>query len=175
LRKRKWKILSIKNFVTKHVFGYQQTTSEEVTSSRAAENQIKTPSTKQHRQSDRDISDDDDDDNDDDDNDDDDQTFLGSWRKIGKSEKEKPTIKPANGQINEKTTEQEDKRTKERTTKRDHERAKNKMREELFGSKPEVGTIWKFISSLENLSLCASDLNVVVFCCLLPWLRQLWR
>merc|ERR1712212_713019 len=121
------------------------------------------------------MGDDNDDDNDDEDNDDNDQTFLGSWRKMGKPEKEKLKFKPANGQINEKITEQEDKRTKERITKRDHERAKNKMREELFGSKPEVGTIWKFISSLENLSLCASDLNVVVFCCLLPWLRQLWR
>jgi len=162
LRKRKWKIGAIKKFIDQHVFGYRQKKSEEVTSSRAAEMQTKTPSTNEHRISHSNI-----DDNEDDD--DDDQLRAKSRGMNGRT---KEKIKD---RTNERGMKGVNGIASERANGRASERAKDKMREELFGSAPEAGIFLKFISSLEKFSLCASDLNVVVFFFLLPWLRQLWR
>jgi len=166
LRKRKWKIGAIKKFIDQHVFGYRQKKSEEVTSSRAAEMQTKTPSTNEHRISRSNI--------DDNEDDDDDDKLRAKSRGMNGRTKEK---------IKDRTNERGTKgvnriaseRANGRASERANERAKDKMREELFGSAPEAGIFLKFISSLEKFSLCALDLNVVVFFFLLPWLRQLWR
>jgi len=162
LRKRKWKIGAIKKFIDQHVFGYRQKKSEEVTSSRAAEMQTKTPSTNEHRISHSNI--------DDNEDDDDDDKLRAKSRGMNGRTKEK--IKD---RTNERGTKGVNGIASERANGRASERAKDKMREELFGSAPEAGIFLKFISSLEKFSLCASDLNVVVFFFLLPWLRQLWR
>jgi len=124
--------------------------------------QTKTPSTNEHRISHSNI--------DDNEDDDDDDKLRAKSRGMNGRTKEK--IKD---RTNERGTKGVNGIASERANGRASERAKDKMREELFGSAPEAGIFLKFISSLEKFSLCASDLNVVVFFFLLPWLRQLWR
>jgi len=168
LRKRKWKIGAIKNFINAHLFGYGQMISEEVTSSRAAEKySSKPPSSKeQHRKDKNDDDDDDDDDDKDavkkDDDDDDGKHKAKSWRKTGKS-----TEKMKNGG---KTNEQHLYRSSLA------DRAEERMPERLLEySSYEPSLLLKIVWGLEQFSLSASDLNVVVFFFLLPWFRQLWR
>jgi len=149
LRKRKWKIGAIKNFVHAHIFGYGETITEEVTSSRAAEKfSTKPPSTKGHRKDQDDVEEE---------NDEkavDDARNSKHRRKIMPKPKEKGMDK------------------KERFDKRTNERTREQFVEEAAR---EPSLFVKLIWGLEQFSLCASDLNVVVFFFSLPWLRQLWR
>jgi len=172
LRKRKWKIGAIKNFINKHLFGYAKITtdSEEVTSSRAAEKYAsKSPSTKDYRkvnhQAQKDDDDHDDDDDDDQDkkknNDDDDDgkaKTLSSWRKREKSKEKKQNGK-TNEQRRSSLGEPSDEQISERLLKYSY----------------EPSWFLKIAWALEQFSLSASDLNVVLFFFSLPWLRQFWR
>jgi len=182
LRKRKWKITAIKHFIGKHVFGHQDITSDEVTSSRAAENQRKPPFTKDQLLHTSYYADDEVDDDDDDEKD---GTRKSEKYKSSEENKKKKANERArdgigknggaNERANERSTEPTNERTPERARERVKEVAKNQMRKELFESAPEPGMVLKLIWGLEHFSLCASDLNVVIFFFLLPWIRQLWR
>ena len=148
---------------------FVQMISEEVTSSRAAEKySSKPPSSKEQHRKDKNDDDDDDDDDDDkdavkkDDDDDDGKHKAKSWRKTGKS-----TEKMKNGG---KTNEQHLYRSSS------DDRAEERMPERLLEySSYEPSLLLKIVWGLEQFSLSASDLNVVVFFFLLPWFRQLWR
>jgi len=165
LRKRKWKIGAIKNFVNQHILGYEMTIEEEVTSSRAAEKySSKSPSTKEHRKSHHNDEDDDekeDETEDDQEKEEHDMQTGKPWRKSQKSPKDKTKDKrERNGK---------DERYNERNNKRFDER----MNKHFIEYEPSA--VMKLIWGLEQFSLSASDLNVVIFFFLLPWLRQLWR
>jgi len=148
-----------------------------VTSSRAAENQRKPPSTNDRDRHSYDA----DDDDDDDDDEKDDLRTPEKYKSSGEKKTNERMIERngKNGGTNERATERSTEPTAERTPERARERlkevAKNQMRKELFESVPEPGMVLKLIWGLEHFSLCASDLNVVIFFFLLPWIRQLWR
>jgi len=190
LRKRKWKIGAIKNFVSKHVFGYPQISTDEVTSSRAAEKHVKSPSTKEHRKYDKKDGRKDDDDDDDDEDDD---VGGGGGGGGGEGDGEgdgsdgadagKMSIWRFGAKTTERTKDAErnrkhDERTaKDRTNDRTSERKVNGQigdgLEELRSE--EQSLFFKIALSLESLSFAASDLNVVIFFFSLPWIRQIWR
>jgi len=166
LRKRKWKIGAIKNFINAHVFGNKQIITEEVTSSRAAEKySSKPPSTKEHQKQNHDKEDDDDDDDDEEKRDD--SKNLKAWRQSTKS------VEGKKGRTNEQKNERRSERMGEQNNGPLNGRASEQMREQILEYEPSL--FLKLIWGLEQFSLSASDLNVVIFFFLLPWLRQLWH
>jgi len=159
LRKRKWKIGAIKNFINAHVFGHRQIENEEVTSSRAAEKySSKPPSTKEHRKSNFKIKDDDDDDDD---------SKKKSWRQTSKQ------VEGKNGRTNDQKIARGSERFVEQKNGAFDGRSNEQMMEQILEYEPSL--FLKLIWGLEQFSLSASDLNVVIFFFLLPWLRQLWH
>jgi len=129
----------------------------------------KSPSTKDYRkvnhQAQKDDDDHDDDDDDDQDkkknNDDDDDgkaKTLSSWRK-----REKAKEKKQNGKTNEQRRSSLGEPSDEQISER------------LLKYSYEPSWFLKIAWALEQFSLSASDLNVVLFFFSLPWLRQFWR
>lgn len=144
-----------------------------MTSSRAAEKHKKSSSTKEHRfgKNGKFYKGDDEDDDEKD-------SDLRHHKINGISKGEKLNGEKSerqNGRQNGKLNDGQNERQNERQNDKLREREKNVLRKELFDSNSDSGFVMKILIGLEGFSLCASDLNVVIFFLLLPWLRQLWR
>merc|ERR1711990_947810 len=164
LRKRKWKIVALKHFVNRHILRYQRDPTIEGTSSRAAEN-LKPP---RHRRPHLAAAKGEADDNDDDDDDE-------------NRHRDNVGVNVDEGGGKDKKTERKTSETKREKKEKKDEDEKKKMfldvrrLEDSVLEAENVNVFVKIGFLLENLSLSASDLNVVIFFFLLPWIRRLWR